>query len=49
MTLAPTLEQGVLSVTELTARLDGDILVFCSGEREIRDAAEAIRDGSIND
>ena len=31
------------AVTELTARLDGDILVFCSGEREIRDAAEAIR------
>ncbi len=24
------------------ARLDGDILVFCSGEREIRDAADAI-------
>ena len=31
------------AVTELTARLDGDILVFCSGEREIRDAAEAIK------
>jgi len=30
------------AVRELTARLDGDILVFCSGEREIRDAAEAI-------
>ena len=30
------------AVTELTARLDGDILVFCSGEREIRDAADAI-------
>jgi ATP-dependent helicase HrpA len=29
------------AITELGAR-DGDILVFCSGEREIRDAAEAI-------
>ena len=30
------------AVKELSARLDGDILVFLSGEREIRDAAEAI-------
>jgi len=30
------------AVTELTGHLDGDILVFCSGEREIRDAADAI-------
>jgi ATP-dependent helicase HrpA len=30
------------AVTELTSSLDGDILVFCSGEREIRDAADAI-------
>ena len=30
------------AVTELSARLDGDILVFLSGEREIRDTAEAI-------
>ncbi|MGC3993555.1 MAG: ATP-dependent RNA helicase HrpA [Propionicimonas sp.] len=30
------------AVTELTARLDGDILVFLSGEREIRDAADAL-------
>jgi ATP-dependent helicase HrpA len=30
------------AVSELSANLDGDILVFCSGEREIRDAAEAI-------
>ncbi len=30
------------AVTELSTRLDGDILVFLSGEREIRDAAEAI-------
>ena len=30
------------AVTELSGRLDGDILVFLSGEREIRDAADAI-------
>ncbi len=30
------------AVTELSSRLDGDILVFLSGEREIRDAADAI-------
>lgn len=31
------------AVVELTAGgLDGDILIFCSGEREIRDAADAI-------
>ncbi len=30
------------AVKELSARLDGDILVFLSGEREIRDTAEAI-------
>ncbi|CAA9392004.1 MAG: ATP-dependent helicase HrpA [uncultured Propionibacteriaceae bacterium] len=30
------------AITELTALGDGDILVFLSGEREIRDAAEAI-------
>lgn len=30
------------AVTELTALPMGDILVFCSGEREIRDTAEAI-------
>ncbi|MGV8909614.1 MAG: ATP-dependent RNA helicase HrpA [Propionicimonas sp.] len=30
------------AVSELSARLDGDILVFLSGEREIRDTAEAI-------
>ncbi|MFZ0529469.1 MAG: ATP-dependent RNA helicase HrpA, partial [Propionicimonas sp.] len=30
------------AVTELSAQLDGDLLVFLSGEREIRDAAEAI-------
>ncbi|MGC4155148.1 MAG: ATP-dependent RNA helicase HrpA [Propionicimonas sp.] len=30
------------AVIELDNERDGDILVFCSGEREIRDAAEAI-------
>ncbi|MFT4111006.1 ATP-dependent RNA helicase HrpA, partial [Propionicimonas sp.] len=30
------------AVSELSARLDGDILVFLSGEREIRDAADAL-------
>ncbi|MBA3021176.1 ATP-dependent RNA helicase HrpA [Propionicimonas sp.] len=30
------------AVNELSTNLDGDILVFCSGEREIRDTAEAI-------
>lgn len=30
------------AVSELSTSLDGDILVFLSGEREIRDAAEAI-------
>ena len=34
---------GICSaITELSAVGDGDILVFCSGEREIRDAADAI-------
>ncbi|MGA9597798.1 MAG: ATP-dependent RNA helicase HrpA, partial [Acidimicrobiia bacterium] len=32
------------AVVELFTEKDGDILVFCSGEREIRDAAEAIDD-----
>ncbi len=30
------------AVVELFTEADGDILVFCSGEREIRDAADAI-------
>ena len=35
--------QGICdAVTELFTEKDGDILVFCSGEREIRDAADAI-------
>ncbi|MFI6210628.1 ATP-dependent RNA helicase HrpA [Nocardia brasiliensis] len=32
------------AVTELFAEGDGDVLVFLSGEREIRDAADALRD-----
>jgi ATP-dependent helicase HrpA len=32
------------AVVELFTEKDGDILVFCSGEREIRDAAEAIEE-----
>ncbi|MFV0523538.1 MAG: ATP-dependent RNA helicase HrpA [Acidimicrobiales bacterium] len=32
------------AVTELWRGTAGDILVFCSGEREIRDAAEAVAD-----
>ena len=32
------------AVLELSDGAPGDILVFCSGEREIRDAAEALRD-----
>jgi ATP-dependent helicase HrpA len=31
------------AVDELLAEVPGDILVFCSGEREIRDAADALR------
>ncbi|GAB2728122.1 ATP-dependent RNA helicase HrpA [Nocardia thraciensis] len=32
------------AVTELLAEGDGDVLVFLSGEREIRDTADALRD-----
>lgn len=32
------------AVLELVTEFDGDILVFCSGEREIRDAAAAVAD-----
>ena len=36
--------QGILdAVDELCAEGPGDILVFCSGEREIRDTAEALK------
>ena len=34
----------VNAVTELFSEGDGDVLVFCSGEREIRDAAEELRE-----
>ncbi len=37
--------QGICdAVVELFTEKDGDILVFCSGEREIRDAADAIEE-----
>lgn len=40
----PTLQEGILSaVDELCAQGPGDILVFLSGEREIRQLAEALR------
>ena len=32
------------AVTELLTEGDGDVLVFCSGEREIREACDALRD-----
>lgn len=32
------------AVVELFTEADGDILVFCSGEREIRDAADAVEE-----
>ena len=34
----------VAAVQELWRDTDGDVLVFCSGEREIRDAADAVAD-----
>ena len=40
--------QGILdAVDELAAEGPGDILVFLSGEREIRDTAEALRDHAV--
>ncbi|MDH3250479.1 MAG: ATP-dependent RNA helicase HrpA, partial [Acidimicrobiia bacterium] len=37
--------QGICdAVEELTAEGQGDVLVFCSGEREIRDATDALQD-----
>ncbi len=37
--------QGICdAILELMAGTDGDVLVFCSGEREIRDAADALHD-----
>ena len=37
------------AVQELRREIDGDILVFCSGEREIRDAAAALEDLQLTD
>ena len=37
------------AVQELRREIDGDILVFCSGEREIRDAAAALDDLQLPD
>jgi ATP-dependent helicase HrpA len=39
----------VEAVDELTAEGPGDILVFCSGEREIRDTADALRERDLRD
>ncbi len=39
------LQQGILDATDMIARspYDGDILIFLSGERDIRETAEALR------
>jgi ATP-dependent helicase HrpA len=37
------------AVQELRREIDGDVLVFCSGEREIRDAAAALEDLELPD
>ncbi len=37
------------AVEELRREIDGDVLVFCSGEREIRDAAAALEDLGLRD
>ena len=37
------------AVQELRREIDGDILVFCSGEREIRDAAAALEELQLRD
>ncbi|BBY26718.1 ATP-dependent RNA helicase HrpA [Mycolicibacterium sediminis] len=42
-------EAVVDAVRELEAELPGDVLVFLSGEREIRDTAEALRDAFKGD
>ena len=42
---APDQPQAIVAaVEELCAHGDGDVLVFCNGEREIHDAADAIRE-----
>jgi ATP-dependent helicase HrpA len=53
----PSNEQGPLdqvegicsAVQELRREVDGDVLVFCAGEREIRDAAAAIEELQLPD
>ena len=55
MRYRPLLEDGTVdqntgivdAVRELSALGGGDILVFCSGEREIRDAADALAGASL--
>ena len=37
------------AVDELSSEIDGDVLVFCSGEREIREAAAALEDLKLPD
>lgn len=47
---APDQNEGIVAaVRELGAEGPGDILVFLSGEREIRDAAEALADAKLRD
>ncbi len=42
--------QGIVdAIDELRAEGPGDVLVFCAGERDIRDAADALRDRSLPD
>jgi len=42
--------QGIVdAVDELRREGPGDVLVFCSGERDIRDAADALRDRALPD
>ncbi|MFN7148537.1 MAG: ATP-dependent RNA helicase HrpA, partial [Microthrixaceae bacterium] len=53
----PSTEQGPLdqvegicsAVQELRREVDGDVLVFCAGEREIRDAAAALEELQLPD
>jgi len=42
--------EGIVdAVRELQREVDGDVLVFCSGEREIRDAATALAEADLPD
>jgi len=40
-------EQVIRAVRELETSCPGDVLVFCSGEREIRELASALRDANM--